>query len=180
MRLNALLLSSLLLAIAVATPARADNTPTEHYRWKDASGLVHYSDTIPSSALAGGYDIVDNQGVVVRHVGRELTPAERRVAAAQAAQQAAAKHAAQQQMLADAQLMAAYPTATALAQAQQGQLKQIEIDIATYEGNLKDQESSLTDLLAHVANHPNMFITRSPASSAARTRLATVTSVSPK
>ena len=78
-------ISSCLLSAAVAcgmcAPAfAAPPTPTTHYRWTDASGVVHFGDTIPSSALAGGYDIVNAQGMVVRHVERELTPAERRAA----------------------------------------------------------------------------------------------------
>lgn len=84
------------LAFGMCAPAfAAPPTPTTHYRWTDASGVVHFSDTIPSSALAGGYDIVDSQGMVVRHVERELTPAERRAAATRAAQDAAARRDAQ-------------------------------------------------------------------------------------
>jgi len=95
------LLITVLLTCGLCAPAFAEPpTPTTHYRWKDASGVVHFSDTIPSSALAGGYDIVDNEGMVVRHIGRELTPAERRAAAATAAREAAVKREAQQRRLA--------------------------------------------------------------------------------
>lgn len=141
-----------LLAVAVALPAFASNAPSEHYRWKDSAGVVHFSDIIPASALAGGYDVVDNQGRVVRHVGRELTPAERRAAAAEAAKLATAKRAAQKQQLADSQMMSAFPTDKALITEQQGELKQIEIDIKTLNGNLATQESALTDLLTHAAD----------------------------
>lgn len=152
MRPNALLLSiTLPLALAVAAPAFATITSSEHYRWKDTAGVVHFSDIIPSSALPLGYDVVDNQGRVIRSVGRELTPTERRAAAAEAARQAAAKRAVQRQNLEDAQLLAAYPTDKALQQSQQGDLKQIEVDITTLEGNLKDQASTLTEMLSHAA-----------------------------
>lgn len=147
------LLPAALLAWCIALPAFAgDTTPTTHYRWKDASGVVHFGDTIPASALAGGYDIVDNNGRVVRHVARELTPAERRAAAAVAAQEAAARRAAQQQNLEDAQMLSAYPTDKDLQQAQQAQLQQIQADIATLTTNLRSQEDSLTELLAHAAD----------------------------
>ena len=110
MRLNALMLPlSLLLAIAVSAPAFASNTPSEHYRWTDSAGVVHFSDTIPASALVGGYDIVNNQGRLIRHIGRELTPQERRAQAAEAARQAAARRVAQQRNLENAQLLSAYP-----------------------------------------------------------------------
>lgn len=153
MRPNVLMLRlTTLLAVAVALPALANTTVSEHYRWKDSAGVVHFSDIIPASALAGGYDVVDNQGRVVRHVGRELTPAERRAAAAEAAKLAATKRAAQQQQLADSQMLSAFPTDKTLIAEQQGELKQIEIDIKTLSGNLATQESALTDLLAHAAD----------------------------
>lgn len=153
-RFALILLATALLGAGLSAPAFAanDSTPTTHYRWKDASGVVHFGDTIPSSALAGGYDIVNNQGMVVRHVSRELTPAERRAAATVAARETAARREAQQRKLDDAQLLAAYPTESDLAQSQQAQLHQIETDIATLETNLRSQEDSLTELLAHAAD----------------------------
>lgn len=155
------MLPALLLAASVAVPARAtDTTPVVHYRWKDSAGVVHFGDTIPASALAGGYDIVNNDGRVVRHVARELTPAERKAAAADAARVAAAKRAAQQQSLEDTQMLSAYPTDKDLQQSQQAQLQQIQTDIATLQTNLRSQESTLTDLLAHAADleHANQPI----------------------
>ena len=95
------LLITALSGAAASVPAYADqdNASATHYRWKDASGVVHFSDTIPSSALAGGYDIVDKNGLVVRHVERELSPAERRAAAIAASQAAAARRDARQLVL---------------------------------------------------------------------------------
>src|SRR6185312_4710101 len=148
-----LLLPAVLLAASAVTPAGAtDNSPVVHYRWKDAAGVVHFSDTIPASALAGGYDVVNNDGQVVRHISRELTPAERQAAAAEAAREAAAKRAAQQQSLSDTQMLSAYPTDKDLQQSQQAQLQQIQTDIATLQTNLRSQEGTLTDLLAHAAD----------------------------
>lgn len=144
--------SAALLAVAVALPAMAAPTLSEHYRWKDTAGVVHFGDTIPATALAGGYDIVDNDGRVVRHVARELTPAERQAARAAAAQAAAAKRAADQQHMEDTQMLAAYPTAQDLAKSQQNQLQQIEVDIKTLKANLDSQEDSLGELLSHAAD----------------------------
>ncbi|HJR10660.1 MAG TPA: DUF4124 domain-containing protein [Rhodanobacteraceae bacterium] len=152
-RIVLLLLPALLLAVSAVTPVRAiDNATAVHYRWKDAAGVVHFSDTIPASALAGGYDVVNNDGRVVRHIARELTPAERKAAAAEAAREAAAKRAARQQSLEDTQMLSAYPTEKDLQQSQQAQLQQIQTDIATLETNLRSQEGTLTDLLAHAAD----------------------------
>jgi len=113
---------------------------------------VHFADTIPASALAGGYDVVDNDGRVVRHVARELTPPERKAAAAEAAREAAAKRVAQRQSLEDTQMLSAYPTDKDLQRSQLAQLQQIQTDIAALQTNLRSQESTLTDLLAHAAD----------------------------
>jgi hypothetical protein len=147
------LLPALLLAASAVTPVRAtDNTTAVHYRWKDTAGVVHFADTIPASALAGGYDVVDNDGRVVRHVARELTPPERKAAAAEAAREAAAKRVAQRQSLEDTQMLSAYPTDKDLQRSQLAQLQQIQTDIAALQTNLRSQESTLTDLLAHAAD----------------------------
>jgi fructose-specific component phosphotransferase system IIB-like protein len=148
------LMTAALLGLGMCAPAfAADNsTPTTHYRWTDASGVVHFGDTIPSAALAGGYDIVNDQGRVVRHVAPELTPAARRAAAATAARDAAVQRAARQRQIEDTQMLAAYPTAHDLDQSQQAQLQQIQSDIETLETNLRSQEDSLTELLAHAAD----------------------------
>lgn len=146
------LLVATLVGIATAALAGENTATATHYRWKDTAGVVHFGDTIPSSALAGGYDIVDNQGMVVRHIERELTPAERRAAATAAAKAAAARREVQQQNLQDTQMLAAYPTDRDLEQSQNAQLQQIQTDIATLETNLHSQEDSLTELLAHAAD----------------------------
>ncbi|HEX5352680.1 MAG TPA: DUF4124 domain-containing protein [Rhodanobacteraceae bacterium] len=152
-RFSTILPLAALLCCGLCVPAFASPpTPVTHYRWKDASGVVHFSDTIPASALAGGYDIVNGHGMVVRHVDRELSPTERRSAAASAARAAAVKRKLQQQRIEDAQMLAAYSSAEDLEHSQQAQLQQLQDDIATLGTNLRSQEDSLTELLAHAAD----------------------------
>lgn len=153
-RLALTLLATTLIGLGLSAAAFAgdNSTPATHYRWKDASGVVHFGDTIPSSALTGGYDIVNDQGRVVRRVSRELTPAERHAAAATAARDAATKRDAQMRKVEDAQMLSAYPSERDLDQSQQAQLQQIQTDIATLQTNLHSQEDSLTELLAHAAD----------------------------
>ncbi|MEO6967646.1 MAG: DUF4124 domain-containing protein [Rhodanobacteraceae bacterium] len=139
-----------LMLIAGGAFAQND-APTTHYRWHDAAGGLHYSDAIPPDAVRYGYDVLNADGMLVRHVNRELTPQERAAAAAQAAQAAAAKRAADSQALADRQLIAAYPTEAELREAQQAKLAQMQQSMQTTRMNLRSQEQSLADLLAHAA-----------------------------
>ncbi len=129
----------------------ANDAPTTHYRWHDAAGDLHYSDAIPPEAVRFGYDVLNADGMLVRHVNRELTSQERAAQAAQAAQTAALKRAADQQALADRQLIAAYPTEAELHEAQQAKLAQLQQGMQTTRMNLRSQEQSLADLLAHAA-----------------------------
>ncbi|HET9836255.1 MAG TPA: DUF4124 domain-containing protein, partial [Rhodanobacteraceae bacterium] len=126
-------LRPVLLPIAIAVllclstlAAAGDNTPIFHYRWHDAQGGLHYSDSIPPSAVYLGYDIVNDNGMLVRHVDREKTPAERAAAEAEAARAAAAARAAEQQATADRQLLASYPSEAELREAHQAKLAQMQ------------------------------------------------------
>ncbi|MDQ2972048.1 MAG: DUF4124 domain-containing protein [Rhodanobacteraceae bacterium] len=139
-----------LLLFAGGAVAQND-TPSTHYRWRDAAGGLHYSDAIPPGAVRFGYDVLNADGLLVRHVNRELTPQERAAVAAQTAQAAAVKRAADQQALADRQLIAAYPTEAELREAQQAKLAQLQQGMQTTRMNLRSQEQSLADLLAHAA-----------------------------
>ncbi|HEX7129043.1 MAG TPA: DUF4124 domain-containing protein [Rhodanobacteraceae bacterium] len=153
MRLAALSVSiAALLCLSGAALAGRDNTPAFHYRWHDAQGGLHYSDSIPPGAVHLGYDIVDDNGRLVRHVDREKTPAERAAEEAAAAKAAAAKRAADEQALADQQLLAAYPTEAELREAHQARLAQMQQTINTTQQNLRSQEQNLAELLAHAAD----------------------------
>ncbi len=79
------------------------------YKWKDAQGGLHYTDTLPAEALQNGYDVVDAHGYVVRHVERARTEEERKADAATAATRAAERRHEQEQVQADQQLLNAYP-----------------------------------------------------------------------
>lgn len=140
-----------LLGFATVAAAQSQTSPT-HYRWHDPHGGLHYSDAIPPDAVRFGYDVLNDQGMLVRHVDREKTPAERAAAAAQTAQAAQAKRAADQQVRQDQQLLTAYPTEAELREAHTAQLAQMQQSINTMQDNLHSQEQSLADLLAHAAD----------------------------
>ncbi len=145
-------LPALIPLLLCASAVWAGNvTPTTHFRWRDAQGVVHYADSIPPEAVRFGYDVVNDQGLVVRHIEREQTATERAAAAAEAARQARTKRAAEQQELADRQLLSAYPNEAELKEAHEAKLAQMQQSINTTQSNLRSQEQSLADLLAHAA-----------------------------
>lgn len=122
------------------------------YRWRDAQGLPHYSDSLSSDAMKYGYDLVNDRGMVIQHVQRQLTPEERVAAQKQAAALAAQQRAAQERSRNEIQMLNAYPTEAAFKQAQQQELDTLDQQMNTTRINLHSQEKALTDLLARAAD----------------------------
>src|SRR5690606_30129250 len=78
MRKTSLRLSLILLASSVVISAFAAGNV--RYKWRDADGNLHYSDSLPADANVYGYDIVSAQGIVVKHVPAAMTPEQRAAA----------------------------------------------------------------------------------------------------
>ena len=68
------ILSALLLIGAVSLAA--DAADRLRYKWRDEAGNLHYSDSVPPEATRLGYEVVNQQGVVIRRVERAKTEAE--------------------------------------------------------------------------------------------------------
>ncbi|WP_158881286.1 DUF4124 domain-containing protein [Rhodanobacter sp. L36] len=130
----------------------AQNTGNVRYRWHDAQNLPHYSDSLTTEAMKYGYDVVNDRGIVVQHVSRQLNAEERAVASKLAEQQAAKDHAAQEVADAEAQMLSAYPDEETYRISQQQALDTIDQQILTTQINLRSQEKALTDLLARGAD----------------------------
>lgn len=141
-----------LLALTAGLHAQAQSGSHYRYRWKDATGLPHYSDSLTSDALKYGYDLVNDHGTVVQHVDRQLNPEERAAAQKAAEAKAASDRVAQQRAREDAQMMNAYPTELDYKKSQQDGLDSLDQQIATTRSNLRTQEKALTDLLTRAGD----------------------------
>ncbi len=143
-----------ILALATGLHAQAQNSKQGgiRYRWRDASGLPHYSDSLSSDALKYGYELVNDRGLVIQHVDRQLSPEERAAAQKLADQQAAQQHATAERTRADSQMLAAYPTEDAYKVSQQQSLGNIDQQINTTRVNLRSQEKALAELLTRAGD----------------------------
>src|SRR5690606_28262313 len=54
----------LLLLVGCGT-AVADHN---RYKWRDAQGNLHYSDSLPAEAARMGYEVVNSHGIVIKRV----------------------------------------------------------------------------------------------------------------
>lgn len=138
------------ISLVTVLTAHAQSTGIR-YHWLDAKGLPHYSDSLTADAMKYGYDLVNDQGMVVRHVERQLSPEERAAADKLAAEQAAQRHAQEARARADLQMLNAYGDEASLKQAQQEELDTIDQQINTTRLNLRSQEKTLADLLGRAA-----------------------------
>ncbi|MEW9625864.1 DUF4124 domain-containing protein [Rhodanobacter geophilus] len=146
-----ILIATMLLAGAPVHAQQHAGNNGMRYKWVDGKGLPHFSDSLSQDALKYGYDVVNDQGMVVAHVQRQLSPEERAAAQKLAAQQAAAQRAARDQARADEQTLAAYPDEAAYKASLQQALANMDQQIHTSKLNLRSQEQALTELLGRAA-----------------------------
>jgi hypothetical protein len=147
----------LMLVFATATlvaslSAYAQNSGNIRYKWHDGQGLLHFSDSLSADAMKSGYDLVNDQGMVVRHVPRQLNPEELAAATKLADEQSAKRRAAQEIANTETQMLAAYPDEASFKLSQQQTLDTIDQQIHTTQINLHSQEKALSDLLNRAAD----------------------------
>lgn len=74
------LLAIVAITLLASLSVQAQNNGRLRYKWQDVNGLVHFSDSLTTEAMQYGYDVVNDRGLIVRRVPRQLTAAERAVA----------------------------------------------------------------------------------------------------
>jgi hypothetical protein len=146
------LIASMALSFGLAGTAIAQSAHGAHYRWIDASGQAHFSDSLTDDAVKSGYDVLNSDGMVVQHVGRTLTAAEQAAAKKQAAEQATQQDVIDRQKRDDLQLLNTYPDEDALKAQQQQVLENLDEQMSTTRVNLHSQDGALTDLLNRAAD----------------------------
>lgn len=135
-----------------AAQSNTSNNNGFRYKWKDTSGHSYFSDSLTPDAMMAGYDVVNAQGVTVRHVDRQMTADERAAAKKVADQQAAAMQAEQQRQRDDSQMLAAYPNEASFMSAKNAELENFEQATRTTRLNLQGQEKALADLLTRAGD----------------------------
>jgi hypothetical protein len=154
MRKSLLVFAAVILGASVCAHAQK-NAGTLRYKWFDAQGLVHFSDSLNTEAMKYGYDMVNDHGMAVRHVSRQLNAEERATANKLAAEKATKQRAAQQVADAEAQMLSAYPDEESYKISLHQTLDTIDQQIHTTQINLRSQEKALTDLLTRAAEIEN-------------------------
>lgn len=143
----------LALVLCVATTqALAQKSDHNRYKWRDANGNLHYSDSLPAGAARFGYEIVNPQGIVIRRVEREKTAAELAAAKVVAAREKAEREAAEARERADEQLLSNYPEEEDLQRAHTQRIEMLDQQVNAARISLRNQEQTLAQLLGNAAD----------------------------
>lgn len=140
-----------LTAAIAASLAHAAGTGHTQYKWRDASGALHYSDSLPPEAVTFGYEVVNGQGLVIKRVERAKTADELAAAKAAAAKADAERATAEQQARDDERLLSMYGDESDLKRSQQQRLDSVDQEIGAAKFSLRSQEQTLADLLDRAA-----------------------------
>lgn len=135
--------------LAVAANASDDRN---RYKWRDAEGNLHYTDSLPSDVGRFGYEVVNSRGIVIKRVARARTPEEAAQDKIELAKAEAAKQEAQNRARTDQQMLAAYATEEDLRHAQHQQLDMLDQNLNAARISLASQDKNLAGLLAHAAD----------------------------
>lgn len=146
MRVLCTLSIALVLAL-LAAPADAQRL----YRWVDADGKVHYTDTLPPEAVDKARDELNRSGMTVNRVDRAMTPEERAALEAEAAEREreALLEAEREKM--DAVLLGSYQSEADLERAYNERFELLDQSLEAARVGIRSQERSLDDLLTHAA-----------------------------
>lgn len=137
----------LLLLVGCGT-AVADHN---RYKWRDAQGNLHYSDSLPAEAARMGYEVVNSHGIVIKRVDRAKTKEELAQAKLLAERRKAEREAAEIQARTDAQLLAGYASEADLTRSQRLKTEMLDQQINAARISLRNQEQTLADLLGRAA-----------------------------
>lgn len=143
------LAACLILACTAATAAQKNN---RLYKWTDKEGVVHYGDTVPPEYASQAREELNGQGVTLREVPRQLSPAE-----AEAARKAAAEETRRRQR--DSFLLNSYTKVADIEQLRDerialidSQMELARTSIAATDQRLADQQGRLRNFRPYSAS----------------------------
>jgi hypothetical protein len=139
-----------LLAVSISSVSTAGGTRL--YRWVDQEGRVHYTDTIPPSAVDQGRAVLNTEGVRVQTV----PPAKSAEAVAQEAELARLRKEQQalieKQRAADRVLLQSYRSEDDIVMARDGKIAAINVMIQVTRNNVGRQQRALAKLRSTAAD----------------------------
>lgn len=140
----------LILALAAVGPAAAQ---PKLYRWVDAEGKVHYSDSLPPEAIdQARRELSKESGMTTARIERAMTPEELAAIENERERAQAAEAAAQARRERDRILFNSYPTEAELERAFGSRLTMLDEAIRSAQIGIEAQQGVLASLLNDAAD----------------------------
>ncbi len=131
-------------SLSVAAVLLSAATEAQLYRWTDENGKVHYSDTIPPSAVDRARREIRSDGIVKGQMDRALTPEERRAAAVKAAEDDKARIAKEERERKDKALLLTYATLADFDRVRDRAIGLIDADLLALKNRLSTLDTQRT------------------------------------
>ncbi|MFT4612872.1 MAG: hypothetical protein ACI9NT_000005 [Bacteroidia bacterium] len=147
-RVARMIATGLLLLLITTSTLAADRL----YRYRNAQGNVVVDYQVPIEAIKGGYEILNDEGMVIRVVPREPTEEEKEANDVQSKLDAAAL--AEQERLRkwDESLLLRYSTVMDIEAARNRALGDLQIRVSILKGNRRSLKQKVENLQAQAAN----------------------------
>lgn len=117
----------------------------QFYRWTDEAGNTYIQSYIPPEYVAGGYEIIDDNGTVLKKVAPQISEAERR------ANEAAAVNA-EMQRARDEELLKLYRSPADVDRAMKTWLSRMDMEIRVKRNRIRIKENEFDTLQERAAN----------------------------
>ena len=138
------------LVFALSLPQVAD--ARNLYRYKNAEGTVVVNDQVPPEYVSGGYEVLNDLGVVIKVVPRELTDEEREVHDARELLEEQARAEEERLRKWDESLLLRYSTVEDIEAARERALRELRIRVNILKSNKRSLKQQVESYQAQAAD----------------------------
>ena len=131
----------LILVLLVNSTAFA----SQFYRWVDAEGNTYIQSYIPPEFVAGGYEIIDDNGVILKQVAPQISEAERKA-------NEAVSMSKEMQRARDQELLKLYRSPTDVDRTMKTWLSRMDMEVRVKQNRIRIKENEFDTLQATAAN----------------------------
>lgn len=124
----------------------------ELYRYRNAEGNVVVDYQVPADSVAGGYEILNNEGIVIKVVPRALTPEEQLIEDSENKREQEARVEQERLRKWDESLMLRYSTVEDIEDARRRALSELQIRMSILKGNRRALKQKVENYQAQAAN----------------------------
>lgn len=117
----------------------------QFYRWIDENGNTNIQNTIPPEYVSGGYEVIDENGVVLKIVEPEMSEAEKRALETEAVN-------AEMRRARDEELLKMYRSPTDVDRAMKTWLSRMDMEIRVKRNRIRIKENEYNTLQERAAN----------------------------